>query len=95
MVRDFAHEGKTGYATPHADQPIFHDTHFSCILLSMDELERLQNLVGPAADGWTTTQLDELRRDIDAMAAILLDLYRSRGADRRGDGCGSPRFDVP
>ena len=57
----------------------------------MDELERLRQLVGPEANGWTTVQLEQLGRDIDAMAALLLDLYRSRKADRT---CGSPNFDV-
>ena len=43
----------------------------------MDELERLRRLLGPDADGWTMPQLEQLRRDIDGMAALLLELYRS------------------
>jgi len=61
----------------------------------MDDLERLRNLVGPEADSWTTAQLAQLHRDIDAMAALLLDIYRSGAAERRADGCGSPQFDAP
>lgn len=60
----------------------------------MDELEKLRKLVGPEADGWTTAQLERLRCDIGAMAALLLDLYRSRRADSNARACGSPNFDV-
>jgi hypothetical protein len=61
----------------------------------MDELERLRKLVGPEAIPWTTAQLEQLRRDIDAMAALLLDLYRARKQDRSADACGLRNFDVP
>jgi len=60
----------------------------------MDELERLRKLVGPEANGWTAAQLEQLRRDIDAMAALLLDLHRSGKADLKAKACGSPTFDV-
>jgi hypothetical protein len=60
----------------------------------MDELEKLRKLVGPDASSWTTAQLKQLRSDIDSMAALLLDLYRSK-ADRRTNACGLPNFDVP
>ena len=60
----------------------------------MDELERLRKLVGPEANGWTTAQLEQLTRDLDAMALLLLDLYRSRKKDRTVKPCGSPDFDV-
>jgi len=60
--------------------PFFH-LHLSHTV-PMDELEKLRNLVGPEADRWTTAQLEQLRRDIDAMAALLLDLYLSREANR-------------
>jgi hypothetical protein len=61
----------------------------------MDELERLRTLVGPEANQWTTAQLEQLRRDIDVMAALLLEVYRSRKAVRTAADCGLPNFDVP
>jgi hypothetical protein len=61
----------------------------------MDELKELRNLVGPEADVWTTAQLEQLKRDIDAMAVLLLGLYRSRSEHRRLTACGSSDFDVP
>lgn len=61
----------------------------------MDELERLRNLIGPEANEWTATQLEQLKRDIDAMAALLLDMYRIHRRDRSIESCGLPRFDVP
>jgi hypothetical protein len=60
----------------------------------MDELERLRRLVGPEANQWTTAQLEQLQRDIDAMAALLLDVYRSQKQDQRASTFGSPNFDV-
>jgi predicted nucleic acid-binding protein len=59
----------------------------------MDELERLRKLVGPEASGWTTAQLEQVRRDIDAMAVLLLDLHRARTAGRNAKACGSPKVD--
>jgi hypothetical protein len=61
----------------------------------MDELERLRTLVGPEASQWTTAQLEQLQREIDVMAALLLDLYRSRKAERTAADCELPNFDVP
>jgi hypothetical protein len=61
----------------------------------MDELERLRALVGPRASEWTPAQLEQLQRDIDQMTALLLDIYRSRKADRGEGSCGLPDFDVP
>jgi len=56
--------------------------------------DHLRKLVGPEADLWTTAQFEQLRRDIDTMAALLLDLYQSRKADRHAETCGSANFDV-
>jgi hypothetical protein len=61
----------------------------------MDELEILRKLVGSEADGWTVSQLEQLKRDIETMAALLLDLYRSRESNRRTEHCGLADFDVP
>ena len=60
----------------------------------MDELEELRKLVDPEAKEWTTAQLERLSRDIDVLAEILLDAYRSRKADLSARACGSPNFDV-
>jgi hypothetical protein len=69
-------------------------THDTSHTVPMDELERLRELVGPEASGWTTAQLEQLKRDIDAVAVILLDLYWDRTAGRNAKACGSPKFDV-
>jgi len=61
----------------------------------MNELETLRKLLGPEAEEWTVAQLELLRRDIDGMAALLLDLYRSRKADQSAEACGLPNVDVP
>ena len=61
----------------------------------MDDLERLRNLLGDEADDWTTVQLEQLRRDVDAMAGLLLDFYRSRRTGRDFQSSASPEFDVP
>jgi len=60
----------------------------------MDELERLRKLVGSDAKGWTTVQLEQLQRDIDIMAALLLDFYRARNKDRKPKARGSRDLDV-
>jgi hypothetical protein len=64
-------------------------------LMDEDELEKLRKLVGPEGDDWTTAKLERLRRDIDAMAALLLDVYRSRAPGRSSGACGLPKIDVP
>lgn len=61
----------------------------------MDELEKLRKLVGPEADHWTMAKLERLRRDMDAMAALLLEVYRSRAPGRSSGACGLPKIDVP
>jgi hypothetical protein len=61
----------------------------------MEELERLRSLVGPEAAKWTTAELEQLQHDINAVAVLLLDLYRSRLNKSRASNCGSPDFDVP
>jgi hypothetical protein len=65
------------------------------ILFGMYELERLRKLVGPEADKWTAAQLEQLRQDIDALAALLLDLYESRKRNQKAHACGLPAIDVP
>ncbi len=65
------------------------------ILFGMDELERMRKLVGPEADKWTAAQLEQLRQDIDALAALLLDVYESRKRNQKVHACGLPEIDVP
>jgi hypothetical protein len=60
----------------------------------MDELEEVRKLVGPEAEAWTKGQLEQLSRDIEVLAEILLDAYRFRKADLSARACGSPNFDV-
>jgi hypothetical protein len=60
----------------------------------MDDLEKLRTLVGPEAKGWTLAQLEQLNRDMNAMAEILLEVYRSRNTDRSPSACGLQNFDV-
>lgn len=60
----------------------------------MDELDTLRLLIGSDADAWTPTQFGQLQADIEAMAALLLDLYRS-GLIFREKACGSLNVDVP
>jgi hypothetical protein len=59
-----------------------------------DELQELRRLVGPEADNWTAAQLEELNRDADTVAALLLDLYRFRNVDRNAETCGLSNLDV-
>ena len=61
----------------------------------MDDLERLRALIGPEAHAWTTAQLHQLQADIETMAALLLDLYRSGRRVVNENSCGSPNVDVP
>ncbi len=61
----------------------------------MDDLEDFRLRLGDVANGLNHAQLEQLSRDIDAAAALLLDIYRHR---QQNDGdpqaCGSPSFDV-
>lgn len=61
---------------------------------SMNDLEKLRQLLSPEADGWTTAQLEQLTQDIDAAAVLLLDWYRSRELSPTGKACGLSDFDV-
>lgn len=57
----------------------------------MDDLETLRKLIGPDADGWITAELEELNRDLDVMALLLLDMYRSRQRTAEQGSCGLPK----
>lgn len=59
----------------------------------MDRLKELRNAVGPEAKDWTEAQLEQLSRDIESMATILLDLYRIQKGAEATDTCGSADFD--
>jgi len=57
----------------------------------MDDLETLRKLIGPDADGWIKAELEELNRDLDVMALLLLDMYRSRQRTAEPGSCGLPK----
>lgn len=63
--------------------------HYAMHTGPMDELEGLRALIGPEADHLTMAQLEQLQRDIDALAALLLDEYASRKGSRSVGACGS------
>lgn len=58
----------------------------------MDELEKLQRLVGPEAKDWTTARMEQVRHDLDAVAALLLDLNHLQKEHRSEGACGSVEF---
>lgn len=78
-------------ASPAAFRPVA----INPTMFRMNDLERLRRLAGADANGWTMAQLEQLSRDIDQMAEILLDLYRSRHEEGQRRPCGSPDFDDP
>ena len=53
------------------------------MLTRMDEIKEFKKLLGPVAKGYSDSQLRQLRREMHAMAELLLDIYlhkKSRGA---------------
>ena len=59
----------------------------------MNSFERLKELASPDVNP-TTIQTGLLDRDIDAMAALLVDLYLSQRNSTGQKGCGSVEIDV-
>ena len=45
------------------------------MLTRMDEIKEFEKFLGPAAKGYTNAQLRQLRREMHAMAELLLDIY--------------------
>ena len=45
------------------------------MLKRMDEIKEFKKFLGPAAKGYTDAQLRQLRREMYAMAELLLDIY--------------------
>jgi hypothetical protein len=106
IVFDWETERKSGDRARRALRHRFYvlraHAHLSCFLspqshtCPMDDLEELRKLVGPEANDWTTAKLAQLSHDMDAMAALFLDLYRSRNGAPRGMETRESRiFDVP
>lgn len=60
----------------------------------MDQLEQLRDLLGPTAKDWTRAQLEQLDRDMQAMAAILLNLYETGQMNHRKRVNSEENFDV-
>jgi hypothetical protein len=57
----------------------------------MDEVKQFREFLGVAADGYNDAQLAQLRREMQAMAELLLDIYlhkRSR-SDRPTSSSGA------
>jgi hypothetical protein len=62
----------------------------------MNDIEALRKRLGPAATAYTEAQLEQLDRDLDAMADLLLDLYIEEMSARRSDEApSSGAFDSP
>ena len=61
----------------------------------MDDPEKLRELMGIEANQWTKAQLEQVERDMDTIAALLLDLYQNRIRDQSADACGLADVDVP
>jgi len=57
----------------------------------MDEMENFRAFLGSAADGYSEGQLRQLRREIHAMAELLLDIYLHE--KRNETQSPSPDFD--
>jgi hypothetical protein len=49
-----------------------------------DELEEFKRFLGPIATEYTDAQLLQLRREMHAMAGLLLDVYLSGKQGRKG-----------
>lgn len=45
-------------------------------------LERLKESLGSAVSGYTDAELSQLKRDIDVVAELLLDLYLAKRRER-------------
>jgi hypothetical protein len=58
----------------------------------MGDHQELRGLLGADGASWTAAQLEQLSRDIDAVAALLLDIYKSREKHHRRS-CGLPSLD--
>ena len=63
----------------------------------MNEIEEFKNFLGPIAKDFTDAQLPQLRREMYAMAELLLDCYLSKknvGAPKREHGLDSSNGDA-
>ena len=58
----------------------------------MDEIEKFKAFLGSAADGYSDAQLRQLRREMHAMAELLLDIYLY-GQQRDKTKASLPDFD--
>ncbi len=54
------------------------------MLKRMDEINEFKKFLGPAAKGYSEAQLQQLRREMYAMAELLLDIYLSGKQGRKG-----------
>ena len=58
----------------------------------MDEIEKFKAFLGSTSEDYTDVQLRQLRREIHAMAELLLDIYL-RGQQRDKSEVSLPDFD--
>lgn len=49
-----------------------------------DEIEEFKQFLGPAGAGYTGAQLPQLRREMHAMAELLLDIYLYKTTPKHG-----------
>jgi len=70
---------------------IHHHSHTE----QMNDLESLRAQIGSEANPWTLGQLEQLKRDVELMAELLLDLYCDCNERRGKDACGLSGLDVP
>ena len=57
----------------------------------MDEIEKFKAFLGSAADGYSDAQVNQLRREMHAMAELLLDIHSHK--KRNETQSSSPHFD--
>lgn len=64
-----------------------------------DYLKQFRRFLGPVADSYNDAQLAELRREMRAMAELLLDMYLYKKSDgkvsREGDNAFDGRGEKP
>lgn len=61
----------------------------------MDEVEEFRKFLGAAAEGYSDTQVRQLRREMHAMAELLLDIYLYKKRQDPAPRKTRRDFDVP
>ena len=63
------------------------------MLMRMDETEKFKAFLDSAADGYSDPQIRQLRREMHAMAELLLDIYLYKEAQQDPSSPRPARFD--